>query len=499
MLDRLKLTVKDSFIYSLGNISTKVIGLILLPLYLKELSVAEYGMLGILEVSLQVLVALFGLSLYQAFYRWYWDKAYRDKQNSLFFTTLAFVTLSAFVMALIFSSISPTLSSMLLDSADYAYLLRLMLISAALQIITRVPMFLMRLQRKAIRFATTNFLKLLITLLLTIYFIVHQNKKLDGIFEAQIIGFVFFLVINIKYIIENIQLKFELPVLKEMLSYSYPLMISAVGGLILNMADRYLVRFLENLSEMGVYNLGFKIANVLKIVVIQSAFSAINPLRFKIMDKPDNKRFYSKIMTYSVFGFFIVQMVLMYFSKELIVLIAEDQNYWGAIHIIPILCFVQLFEILRRNVNIGLAIQKKTKIISFAMLTSALVNVGLNFILIYFFGAIGAAVATLVSQILFFGIIYYNAQKHYYVPYEMIKIAKMTGLVIILTIIAYLSNNIELIPRLIIKVFLITVFPFLLYLMKFYEPIEIQRISQAWHKWKNPAHWRDNIRQIKIK
>ena len=82
MLDRLKLTVKDSFIYSLGNISTKVIGLILLPLYLKELSVAEYGMLGILEVSLQVLVALFGLSLYQAFYRWYWDKEYRDKQNS---------------------------------------------------------------------------------------------------------------------------------------------------------------------------------------------------------------------------------------------------------------------------------------------------------------------------------------------------------------------------------------------------------------------------------
>ena len=74
MLSFVKSAAKNSLIYGLGNVSTKVVGFILLPLYTSHLSVREYGILGLLEVSSQVIVSVFGLSLTYAFFRWYWDK-----------------------------------------------------------------------------------------------------------------------------------------------------------------------------------------------------------------------------------------------------------------------------------------------------------------------------------------------------------------------------------------------------------------------------------------
>jgi O-antigen/teichoic acid export membrane protein len=381
----------------------------------------------------------------------------------------------------------------------------LMLGSASLQIIKRIPLTMMRLQRRAILFSLSNVIQLIITLLLTIYFIVYKGKKLDGIFEAQIIGFACLLLFNIRYILNNIHLRFELTILKEMLGYSYPLMLSALGGILLNVADRYFIKFMEGLENMGIYSLGFKIANVLRLVFMQSVFSAINPLRFRMMNDPNHQRFYSKIMTYSIFIFIILQMGLMFFSKELLFFLAENKENWsyehvnGAVQIIPLLCFAQLFEILRNNARFGLNIVKKTKIISGVMLFSAALNILFNFIFIHLFGTIGAAIATLTAQIIFFTLIYHYAQRYYFIPYELKKVFMMIGLVIGLSIIAYSINSMMLFPRLIIKILLIGSFPFILYFMKFYEQVELQRIIGTWKKWKNPRNWLSNIKDIKIK
>jgi O-antigen/teichoic acid export membrane protein len=210
-------------------------------------------------------------------------------------------------------------------------------------------------------------------------------------------------------------------------------------------------------------------------------------------------------MTYSVFGFLILQMGLMYFSKELLFMLADNKENWtyaqvnGAVHIIPVLCFAQLFEILRKNVRFGLNIVKKTKIISAVMIFSAVINIGLNILFINLFGTIGAAIATLSAQIVFFAIIYHYAQKYYFIPYELKKVFVMIGVVIGLSLIAYSINSMILIPRIIIKIILIGSFPVILYFFGFYEKIELQRIKGAWEKWKNPRNWKNNLRNIKIK
>ena len=91
MLENLKNALKSTVIYSIGNLSSKLLGLILIPLYTDKLTVSEYGILGMLEITAQIFTAVFGMSLYNAFFRWYWDKDYLGKQKSMFFTILVFV------------------------------------------------------------------------------------------------------------------------------------------------------------------------------------------------------------------------------------------------------------------------------------------------------------------------------------------------------------------------------------------------------------------------
>src|SRR6056297_2589370 len=122
MFKNIKIATKDTFIYSLGNISTKIIGLILLPLYTERLTVEEYGVLGTVEITIQILVALFGFSLFQALNRWYWDKGYQNRQKSIYFTTMVSLLGFAIIMVGLFIPFSLKASQILLDSSQYAYL-----------------------------------------------------------------------------------------------------------------------------------------------------------------------------------------------------------------------------------------------------------------------------------------------------------------------------------------------------------------------------------------
>ncbi len=90
MIGDIKKAFRKSAVYSLGNMGTKLIGLVLIPLYTNQeyLTVSDYGALGVLEITSQVLVALMSLTLSQSLTRWYWDKSYAGQQKSIFFSSI---------------------------------------------------------------------------------------------------------------------------------------------------------------------------------------------------------------------------------------------------------------------------------------------------------------------------------------------------------------------------------------------------------------------------
>jgi O-antigen/teichoic acid export membrane protein len=451
-----------------------------------------------MEVTAQVIIAVFGLALYQGFFRWYWDKGMAGRQKEMFFTVSMLLIAVALITFIAFYPFLKTISFWFFQTSDYRYLLNMMLIASLIQMVMVMPSTLLRLQEKSILYTTANIIQLSVNLFFTVLFIVHYHQKVEGIYHAQIIGSVVYFLVLSRFIFRNIEFCFEGKVLKEMFIFCYPLVLSAISGVIFNVTDRYSLKILGDLQNVGIYSLGFKITNTLNVFVVTSVMFAIQPMIYKMMNVSGNKRFYSKLLTYLTFGLMFFVLGIMLFGKEIIKLLAQKSDFWEAYQIIPFIAYAILFGMFKDIVVTGLNITKKTKIIAVTVALMAGLNIVLNFIFIPFLHNIGAALSKLLSQIVFFLIIYYNSQKVYYIPYEINKLLKMLFLGVVLYLLSLLTNDMQLLWQLIIKMGIIATFPIILYFMNFYEKIELQTIRQGWHKWRNISKWKENIKDIQL-
>ncbi|MCK4819091.1 polysaccharide biosynthesis C-terminal domain-containing protein, partial [bacterium] len=180
------------------------------------------------------------------------------------------------------------------------------------------------------------------------------------------------------------------------------------------------------------------------------------------------------------------------FGKGLIKILALNPDYWAAYQVVPYIILAYIFSGARSVANLGLYLKRKTKYIAYNTIGTAVLNIGLNFILIPKYKMIGAAVATIISFVVLYVATYFVANRFYKIPYENMKLLKMLMAAIILFFFSTLTTNLNILPSILIKVALIISFPLILYPMKFYESIEIKRIKQPWQKWKNPKKWRKN-------
>ena len=476
MLNNIKKIFKNSAIYGIGNISGKLVGFILIPLYTKRFSVDEYGILSLLEITSTLLITVFGLKIYQAFFRFYWDSEYIKKQKALFFTSFSIlVAASAFLISVGFIQ-SSEISLLLFGKRTYSELIQLMVVGAGLQIINQILLTLMRIQEKSALYASSTVLRTAIILILTVYFIVSRGMGLNGIYYAQIVGQILFFIALIKYFLSNITLKFDFYLVKELLVYSIPLIFSSIFTILLSVSDRYMLRILADLENVGLYSLGFKIANTTKVFLVTSVQLAISPMIFRMMDDPNNKRFYSKIMTYFSFVVMLFILFVAGFSKELIEAVAQSKDFWQAYQVVPVISFSIFFGMLMSTSQTGILITKKTKVFSVIISLSAIINILFNWVLIPIYNEMGAAIASLISQLMSFILVFRYAQKYYFIPYELKKVLYILVLGISILVIMFLINDRSLVFVLPAKLLLIFSFPFGLYLLNFYEKRELQSI-----------------------
>ena len=150
-------------------------------------------------------------------------------------------------------------------------------------------------------------------------------------------------------------------------------MLASVAGFFITMTDRYALRFLKGLQQVGSYQFGFKVSNSIKVIVVSSLNYAIQPLIYKLMNASDNKQlFYSKILTYSGFAIMFLVLIISIFGKEIVMVLAQKKEYWNAYLVIPFLSFGLFFASLRDTLFTGLNFTKKTKVSAVITISSAI-------------------------------------------------------------------------------------------------------------------------------
>ena len=481
MLDNLKRSIKHTSIYGTGAIASKLIGIILLPLYTKHFNVSDFGLYGLFEIVLQLL-PIIGLGMPTALQRWLGLKEFAAKRGKLLFTGFVFFVIYLILLLILLSFLSTILSPVIFDE-DYSTIFYLIFVIIYFQLLTRITLVLLRMDEKSGYFAITNSLKIAIQLSTIIYLITVKQMGFISIFYGELAGTIFLFVTTLPYLLKNMQPGFEKEELIAMIKFGAPAIFGNFSSQIFSFVDRSLLARFVSEAAVGRYVLGFKISNIIGTLLITSFNIALPAIAWQQVGTERQNRFFTKMLTYFSFVLIWAGLFLAAYSRGIIHQFALNKSYWDATIIVPILIVGMIFNGMHVVINYGLLVSKNTQRIPVIILISVIIDIIINIIFVRFWGFIGTAFAMMLTAISRTTLTSFLSRKFFPINWEFGKIALMLAVAILLYFVTTFFNDHELIYRIFFKAVILLTFPFILYFFKFYEQIEIDTIKRISNKY----------------
>lgn len=389
--NRGKYLLKNTTIFAISNIATKLITFVLIPLYTYCLTTEEYGIVDLLFTITSVLIPIFTLNISEAVYRFSLDK---DSDSNKILNISCILIFFAMILGLL--SI-PVLSIFPQYLKYKVYFYFYLIASMTSQI------FLANLkgQEKLKKFAWGNIINTFFTATLNIVFLSILKMKIEGYFLACIIAN--FIAIIYAFIAGKVQDSFknfslDKKLFKEMTKYSVVLIPTSFMWWIMNSSDRIMISEMVGDSANGIYAVSYKIPSILTTIagIFNQAwvFSAIGE-----KDSKDNEEYTNKVFKTMYIYMFIIAICICVILKPFMKIYVSSE-YFIAWKYVPFLLFGSVFMTLGTFVSTSYNVYKDSKGFLFSGMFGAIMNIILNFILIPSLKVYGAAIATSVSYII---------------------------------------------------------------------------------------------------
>jgi O-antigen/teichoic acid export membrane protein len=379
-----------------------VAGLISLPIMTRLLSKAEYGLLGLIYSTVSVLAVIGGMGFGEAAVRLYGEHrrrgpaALRDLCNTLVGGSLAAGGMIAIIVA--------ATATLLRDENASSYVACLPL--ASLLVLIRsgsgIAGQIYRAQERAVAHAAAQISMRYGTMIVAISFLLLFRRAAYTVIVAAALVEVTVLAVRLfdlrrSGIISMPRLAPQ--VLATAASYGLPLALASSAHFLLSYADRFMIERLLDLDAVGTYSVPYDIAAKLGEALSTPVQLAAVPIIFRtwlVEGRDAASRFTSDVLTYVVAILLPIATLYLVYNEALIVVLASEK-YADAASLTPFLLPGIAMGSINFIVTAGLTVQKRTMVLAALVCGAALLNVGLNLILLPLWGLTGAAVATTIA------------------------------------------------------------------------------------------------------
>jgi O-antigen/teichoic acid export membrane protein len=328
---------------------------------------------------------------------------------------------------------------------------------------------LFRVEERSTEFVLASLANVLLTIGATIVLVVGWEQGALGVIVGNFTGTLLVYVALLAVHREQLGLQFSRPLLREMNHFGLPLVPAALALIVVNFSDRFFLVHLADLHEVGLYEIGVRIASAM--VLLLTAFRMAWPaFAYSIEDDGEAKRTYAYVLTYLVAIASWLALGLGLLAPWLVRLLATPQFYEGARVVAP-LAFGGMVYAAYIVMAIGVGRAKRTQLNWAITGLAAGVNVALNLILIPRYGMMGAAVATVAAYAIMFAAMTWYAQHVFPTPYQWRRVVTAAGTAVALTLVGKLLH----VP-LAVAILLVAVYPLALLALGFYLPEERIRL-----------------------
>lgn len=418
----------NTLIFTIGKFVSKLIVIFMLPFYTSYLSSAQYSTADLITNLCNLLIPIACLGVSEGIFR---GAASKNVDKESFFTNGAFLMI---IGSVAFLALSPILN--LFDYFnDYIWLIILYVLASNIHSVS--SQYVCAIGRTKL-FAVQGVLNTMLTVLLNILFLVGFNMGIYGyvlsIVLADFLSTVF-LVIVARLDRAFIVSKIDRQVLGELLRFCLPLIPSTLFWWITSVSDRYMVAYFCSDEMNGLYAAAYKVPTLLTYVVI--IFN--DAWKLSAVSESDNReecaRFYSGVFKYYIAVMFAGGAALAV-GAQIFAKILFAESYFSAWQYIPILSVATVFTGLDTFLGSAYFTVKKTGMSFWTALIGAVLNLGLNIILIpsdsIIGGAVGASLATLISYFVVF--VVRALTMHRFIKFKMYPVRLILNTVIITAI-----------------------------------------------------------------
>lgn len=405
-MNKYRYLLKNIGLLTLSNFGSKILNIIIVPLYTSILTTEEYGTFDLFYTTISLLIPILTINLYDAVLRFS-----LDKKNDI--RDMMAISIKIFIGGLLILVLTIGINWYFNFFAIFnKYIIYFFLLYISTGLYTFLTSFSKGLE-KITPLSIAGIISTISILLFNIIFLLVLKISLRGYFIANILGNLIpsiYLIIKLK-IWKYFTLKVKDKSLeKEMIKYSKPLVLNSVSWWINSALDRYIIIWLCGMSDNGIYSVGYKIPSMLNMFsnIFNQAWILSS---VKAFDKDDKGGFFGSV--YSVYNFLLVLLCsIMIVCTQLLAKILFAKDFYLAWKYIPFLLISVIFGALSGFIGGIFSAVKDSKIYALSTSGGAIINMLLNIILIKEFGTIGAAIATAISYCIVWLIRYINIKKY---------------------------------------------------------------------------------------
>jgi O-antigen/teichoic acid export membrane protein len=482
----LKKLAGQTVIYGLGTMLPRFLNYLLTPILTRQFLPAEYGINSELFAYISFLNVIFTYGMETTFFNF---NARLDDKRAVYSTALMSLLTSSVVFSILLLLVSPGIANAL-STPNAIYPVKFItwsILIIATDAIAAIPFAKLRSENKAIKFSVLKLINVIVNFSLTVFFVkfcktAYEHNEVNfmaSLYDPEIgIGYVFLssLIANVVTLLllgrqlAAIQLHLNTALLKQMLSYTWPLIILGFAGMINETLDRILLKKLmidksQAQIAQGIYGACYKIA-ILMSIFIQAFRFAAEPFFFGKAKEKDSKKTYAVVMKY-----FIIFCLLLFLGTVMNldwIKYLVDKPYWEGLKVVPILLLANLCLGVVYNLSIWYKLSSQTKFGATISIFGALITLIVNIIFVPSYSYMACAWATLLAYSGMMVLSYILGQKYFPISYNIRALSVYTGLTIGLYFLSRTYNGIETTAvKVILNNLLILLFVWIVYKLEF--------------------------------
>lgn len=389
-------TLSHTGIYGIAILIQNATSLVMLPIYTRFLSPADYGIIELLNMIIDVVGIVFGMRVDQGMFRYYHAyESTQDRHRVVSTVMIALLALNAIGAGFVIGVSHPLAATVLGDGSYWVYvaLFAPLLMTTA---VIGVPFNFVRLQGRPGLFLGISIAKLVVQVIANIIFIIMLDMKALGAIYAALASQALVGFVMSAFLFRAVGFGFDKTICRRLLSFSMPLIGASLLTFYMTFGDRYFLKRFTDLSQVGIYALGYRFGFAFGTLAYQPFKRVWDSQKYELQSAPDPQAAYRQVFSIVskvlIVGFLFVSV----FIDDFLHLIVGAQ-FWAAGALVPFIVAAFVARPLTDFCNFGLLLKERTRHIGVATLIAAVLMTGGYLLLIPMLGSMGAAITAFIG------------------------------------------------------------------------------------------------------